>query len=433
MARLKVPTRRDIVKLALGTGAWLAGASLPGALGGCGRKRRTEPTAGAPRPRYWVLILLSGGHDTLYTTDPKVAKDVDSIVTLPTENRVTTAGELRFGPHFAPLSRWASELAILNGVQVRTVNHETGQKQFFHLKTNIVDVMPGALDVIATRRDGQPLGVAYLNLSSRIMHTPAYFGTADEFYFGKGDVFEQIAHARPDELGTAAKVLRRQAADLGPSSAGWREAEQTAIYLREVADFFERAAAVPPLVSASRSTDYVTQSMAETLDRALWLIEHDLCCGVVLDVGLLGWDTHIRNESKQSEMNGSFAKFFDEYMADLHVRKNSHGVLAQQTLTVVGSELGRFPHQNDMLGKDHLPQTSFLFAGPGIRAGKSFGRTGRRMEGLPIAYANGDPVDAGRVPFLDDVGTTLLHLAGVDPERHGYGGRVCEFLLDKTT
>lgn len=421
-----MPRRRDILKLALGTGAWLAGT----ALAGCGSKRRAPPVVETPRPRYWVQILLSGGHDTLYTTDPKLAADVDAIVTLPAENRVTPAGALRLGPHFAPLARWGSELTILNGIQVRTVNHDTGQKQFFHLKTNITDAMPSALDVIATRRAGQPLGVAYINLSTRIMHSPAYFGTADQFYFGKGDVFEQVARARPDELATLAKVLRRQAGDVGRSGAGWREAEQTAAYLKEVADFFERAAEVPPLVSAERSTDYVAQSMAESLERALWLIEHDLCCGVVLDLGLLGWDTHIRNESKQGEMNGYFAKFFDEYMAELHARKNRHGVLAAQTVTIVGSELGRFPHQNDMLGKDHLPQTSFLLAGPGLRPGKVFGRTGRRMEGLPIAYRTGEPAEAGRVPLVDDVGATLLHLAGLDPERYGYRGKVCEFLLD---
>jgi hypothetical protein len=424
-----VPTRRDIVKLALGTGAWLAGTSL-----GCGRKRQPEPAVVADaKPRYWVLILMSGGHDTLYTTDPKIAPEVDPIVTLPSENQVISAGGLRLGPHFAPLSRWGSELTVLNGVQVRTVNHDTGQKQFFHLKTNIVDVMPSALDVIATRRDGQPLGVAYINLSSRTMHSPAYFGTADEFYFGKGDVFEQVSRASPDELHTLAKVYRRQAADIARSGPGWRAAEQTAIYMNEAADFFEQAGTVPAMVQTARSTDYVTQSMAESLDRALWLIEHDLCSGVVLDLGLMGWDTHIRNESKQAEMNGNFANFFDDYLAELHGRKNRHGVLAQRTVTVVGSELGRFPHQNDMLGKDHLPQTSFMFAGPGIRPGRSFGRTGKRMEGLPISYRNGDPIDAGRVPFLDDVGATMLHLAGMDPERYGYSGKVCEFLLSSTS
>jgi hypothetical protein len=424
-----VPTRRDIVKLALGTGAWLAGASL-----GCGsKKRREQPTASAVHPRYWVLMLLSGGHDTLYTTDPKLPQDVDAMVTLPAENRIVPAGELRFGPHFAPLARWAPQLTVMNGVQVRTVNHETGQKQFLHLKTNIADVMPSALDLIATRRSGQPLGVAYLNLSSRFMHSPAYFGTADQFFYGKGDVFDEVARARPDELASLAKVLRRRAGDLARSGPGWREAEQTSIYLGEVASFFERVATVPPLVSPERSTDYVAQSMAESLDRALWLIEHDLCCGVVLDLGLLGWDTHIRNESKQGEMNGHFAQFFDEYMAELHERKNGHGLLAERTVTLVGSELGRFPRQNDMLGKDHLPQTSFLLAGPGLRRGRSFGKTGRRMEGLPIAYGSGDPAAAGRVPVLDDVGATMLHLAGLDPERYGYSGQVCRFLLDGAT
>ena len=417
------------MKLALGTGAWLAGASL-----GCSGKRRPErTTADSIRPRYWVLILLSGGHDTLYTTDPKAEKDVDSIVTLPTENKVVTAGELRFGPHFAPLSRWASELTVLNGVQVRTVNHDTGQKQFFHLKTNIVEAMPSALDIIATRRNGQPLGVAYINLSSRIMHSPAYFGTADQFFYGKGDVFEQISRARPEELAALAKTPRHQAGNIGRSGAGWREAQQTAVYLREVADFFEHVAKVPTLLASERSTDYVAQSMSESLDRALWLIEHDLCSGVVLDLGVFGWDTHIRNETKQAEMNGNFAKFFDDYLTDLHARKNRHGSLAQQTVTIVGSELGRFPRQNEMLGKDHLPQTSFVFAGPGIRPGKSFGRTGRRMEGLPISYANGDLAEAGRVPFLDDIGATMLHLAGLDPERYGHSGRVCEFLLSGTS
>ena len=420
-------SRRDFLKLALGTSAWLAS--------GCKRTSSTPPAPpvkDAARPRYWVLALLSGGHDTLYTTDPKTAADVDSIVTLPSDNRIVPAGDLSLGPHFAGLSRWGKDLTVLNGVQVRTVNHDTGQKQFFHLKTNVSEAMPSALDLIASRRDGQPLGVAYLNLSSRIMHSPAHFGTADRFYFGQGDVFEHVAQAKPAELVEATKVLREHAARVGRSAPGWREADQTATYYREVADFFERAAKVPPLLPAEQSTDYVAQSMAESFERAVWLLEHDLCCGVVLDLGLLGWDTHIRNEAKQAEMSTAFAKFFDGYLGQLRARKNAHGVLADQTMTIVGSELGRFPRQNDMLGKDHLPQTSFVLAGPGLRHGRAFGKTGRQMEGLPISYANGDLAAAGRIPFLDDVGATMLHIAGLDPERYGYRGQVCDFLLDKS-
>jgi hypothetical protein len=314
-----VTTRRDVLKLALGTSVWMAA--------GCPRPRPV-----ATGPRYWILMMLSGGHDTLYTTDPKTADEVDDLVTLPNENTIARAGDLRFGAHFAKLERWASRLAVLNGVQVRTANHETGQAQFVHLKTNVAERMPTALDAIAMHRGDQPLGVVYLNLFHRVMHSPAYIGTADRFYYGEGDLFEYAARARPDELVELARTLRRQAANAGGTRAG----EQTAIYAREVADYFERVATVPALELRERSTDYVTQSMAESLERALWLIEHDLCCGIVIDLGLLGWDTHIRNDSKQHEMNGNFATFFDEYLAALDARSNRHGTLASRTVTVVG-------------------------------------------------------------------------------------------------
>lgn len=408
--------------------AFGAGASLLAA--GCGHATRRSPR---PDARYFVLVLMSGGHDTLYTTDPKQRHEVDALVSLPAENTIATGGDIKFGPHFASLARWSSDLAVLNGVQVRTVNHETGQRQFLQMKTNVAETMPSVLDVIATRRDGQPLGVAYLNASSRIAYSPAYFGTADAFYYGPGNVFDQLATAKPDELRALARTMHQRSETLARKSAGWREAQQTSLYLREVGDFFEHAAVAPPFKRNERSTDYVAQSMAEAFDRALWLIENDLCCGVVVDIGLLGWDTHILNESRQAEMNGSFAQFFDDYLANLNDRRNAFGLLADRTVTVVGSELGRFPHQNTMLGKDHLPQTSFLLAGPGFRKGASYGHTGRRLEGVPVSYTDGARVEAGRVPLLDDVGATLLHLAGLDPERHGNNGRVMKFLLDRPT
>lgn len=418
-----MPSRRDFVKLGLGG---LGGLLLTG----CHRGEvKREPRA---HPRYWVQILLSGGHDTVFTTDPKLPSDVDSMVTLPKDQPLpASSAGIRFGSHFAPLAPWASTLSVLNGVQVRTVNHETGQKQFFHLKTDITGSRPTVLDIIASQRQGQPLGVASLNVESRNMHSPSYFGTADAFYFGKGDVFQQIAQASADELHTLAKVLRRQAGAVRPGAS--TAVNQTAAYYREVADFYERVADVPPVTSPQRSTDYVTQLMVESLDRAAWLIEHDLACGVIVDLGVLGWDTHIQNEPKQAEMNGNFARFFNEFLTTLTTRKNQHGVLADNTIVLVGSELGRFPHQNVMRGKDHLPQTSFLLMGPGLRRGQSFGRTGRRMEGLPISYANGDPAASGRVPLLDDLGATMLYLAGFDPEVYGYDGRVCSFLLDRTS
>jgi uncharacterized protein (DUF1501 family) len=411
------------LKLALGAGAFLAG---------CREKPRATPPLGKTKrqTRYWITILMSGGVDALYTMDPKRAADVEGTVTLPSDNTIVEGG-LPLGPHYAPLARWSRDLTIINGVQIRTVNHDTAQRQFVHLKTNIADGMPSLLDVIGLHRDGQPLNTAYLNLSASVLHSPAYFGTADRFYFGKTDIFDQITQQSPEDLATLAKVLRVQATEIGRHH-GWTEAEQTASYYNEVAAFLDKAARVPPLQPEQRSTDYVAQAMADSFERALWLVENDLCSGVVIDCGLLGWDTHLRNESKQAEMNGYFVRYFDELMNELRARKNAHGVLADRTALIVGSELGRFPKQNDMLGKDHMPQTSLMLSVPGLVRGKAFGRTGRMTEGQSISYQTGDLAAAGRVPVLDDLGATILKVAGVEPERYGYRGEVCTFMLDGT-
>jgi uncharacterized protein (DUF1501 family) len=427
---MRGPSRRDLLRAGLGASvAGLLGAALPSL--GCRRKVSPEEVVArrpsAKGPRYYIQILLSGGHDTLYTTDPKTPAQVDPHVALPAQNKVVTHGDLRLGPQFAKLERFAGRLAVVNGVQTRTVNHDTGFNQYFRLATNVNAATPTVLDILGARRDDIPLGATYLNLSNRTMHSPRFIGTADPFYLGKDDLFGQIAAAEPEELDALARLLRR---DAGAFVGDAPEAATTAAYARDVAAFFERAAKVSPLEPFQRSSDYVAQAMSDAMARALWLIENDLTRGVIVDVGLLGWDTHQRNEIKQTEMNGNFVACFADLLSDLATRSNAHGVLAEQTLVVVGSELGRFPQLNDMLGKDHLPQTSFIFAGPGVRAGRTFGATSERLEGLPISYATGEPDPAGRIPVLDDIGATLLHHAGLDPERYGYSGEPLGFLFE---
>jgi hypothetical protein len=84
---------------------------------------------------------------------------------------------------------------------------------------------------------------------------------------------------------------------------------------------------------------------------------------------------------------------------------------------------------NSNLGKDHFPESSFLFYGSGIAAGRAFVPTGRRMEGLAVSAKTGLPGDAGAEHLvLDDIGTTLLHIHGLRPDTYGYRGRRLNFL-----
>ncbi|HTE55044.1 MAG TPA: DUF1501 domain-containing protein [Kofleriaceae bacterium] len=427
-------SRRDFIRLAAGTTAWLL---LDGV--GCGRStsgrknsKDADTSVKAQRPRYFVQLLLSGGHDTVYTTDPKTRGEVRGDIDLPQKNQIVDSGKLRLGAHFAPLARYADRLSFLNGVQVGTANHETGLKQFVRLKTNVSERMPGVLDIIGRqRRQDQPIAAIHLNMFHRVLHTPSFFGNPDRFYYGERTIWEAMAEADKDQLASMASVMKRESASLRRRGALSREGQVTAEHLDDVAAFFTRMTQVEPFVPTQVADDYVAQSMAESMQRTVWLLENDLTCGVLIDVGLLGWDTHQRNDARQSDMNGNFVKHFSWFLDALGSRKNQHGVLADTTAVVGGSDLGRFPRLNDMLGKDHLPQTAFFFSGPGIAAGQVFGQTGTEMEARPISLSTGRVPQrgGGREIILDDVGTTLMVLAGLDPQRYGYTGAVLDFLL----
>jgi hypothetical protein len=435
--RARMGSRRDFMRLAAGTAAWLMAGGVGCGRGSAGRKNGKDPdtSVNARRPRYYVQLLLSGGHDPVYTTDPKTRGEVRGDIDLPRDNKIVEAGGVRLGPSFAPLGRLADRLAFVNGVQVGTANHETGLKQFVRLKTNVAERMPGALDIIGRqRRQEQPVGSIHLGLLHRVQHTPSYLGAPDRFYYGERTIWDAMAEATPEELAELAAVLQGQARGVRKrlGTALSREGEATVEHLDEAAALLSRVSQVPPFEPSQRAEeDYSGSAMAEGLQRAVWLLENDLTCCVFVDMGLLGWDTHQRNAARQIEMNGQFVRHFAWFLDALAARKNQHGNLAEQTAVIAGSDLGRFPRLNDMLGKDHLPQTAYFFSGPGIAAGRVFGQTGGEMEAHPISLSSGRTPGraAGREIILDDIGATMMVLAGLDPQRYGYGGAVLDFLL----
>src|SRR5262245_8850079 len=109
-------TRRDWLRLGL---AGLTSLGL-----GCAKR---EAKRRASRPRYVVTILLSGGMDSIWTTDPRERSEIEDGVDLPyPPAAIVEAGALRLGPHLAPLAPVARRLNVLNGVQVATANHNWG-------------------------------------------------------------------------------------------------------------------------------------------------------------------------------------------------------------------------------------------------------------------------------------------------------------------
>jgi len=403
---------------------------LTGVLAGllCAPATRLMRRAGAvptkQRPRYLVIFQLSGGPDSILTLDPKSAGDIESWVDNPMPRDNVTSGPVPLGALYAPLARWAPQMAVVHGVRVESVNHPAGSWQLVRMRRRVNQVVPGILDIVAHNHDRQPLGALSVgDLTDRVF-TPNW--TVDGFVFVPGQPsyhqgFDAFESMDPDDVKLLAHAMHEHA------SAPSLLASDRDAYAR-LASYLDRL----PTLSKFAAEDWKPAKpfvpAADGMQRVLWALENDLVPGAFVTVTRNEWDTHFNGLKRQVDTTQGFLPLFQRFLDQLHARRNTYGLLADNTTIVVAGELGRYPRVNSDKGKDHFPEISMLFMGAGIRTGQVIGQTGKDMLGVPLDPATGK-LAGTRHLVLDDVGTTLLHLFGIDPTRYGYFGRPIEPLL----
>ena len=410
--------RRQLLRL--GLASWGLSALPRTALG--------APARTSKGPRNIVVLMLRGGVDGVYAFDPKERSEVAAGVDVPySPDHITEAGGLLLGPHYNALKPFASDFAVVKGLQVKTANHESGSLQMLRLKTAASRRTPGILDIIGADRDDRPLGCVTLGNTSSFEYAPAAFGGPT--YSANNTLLDHLDAAGPDDFALLSRVYAQHAERV----AGWSDSgarDRSAEHLRQVQALFARMPSVPAYEEADWQQAGTGAKLAADFQRTLWLLENDLARGVYMKV-YLNWDSHFDNARKQRGASGTFVPVFKRFLRELRTRRNAHGSLHEQTLVVAGSELARFPVLNGNNGKDHFPETTVLLSGAGVNTGKNgavYGQTGKLMEGLRVSLDTGRPDDTGTHLVLDDLGTTLLHLCGFDPERYGYRGRHLRFL-----
>lgn len=423
----------------------LGGILASAALGACGRRAPPSPARServvAPRPRALVVILLRGGLDAVLSTDPKRSTEVDASVDVPygPGDIFETNGQ-RFGPHLAPMASALGSFAIINNVHVGTVRHETGEPQINRLRTKVTEHVPTAADVVGWYREGPPLGAVALGGRMINPFSPGMLEcTTRRIQSAEDqDLCDLMLALPPDELQRSAAALDHLVATSGDSPDVVRHSRDMAAFMRKLATVprFQEEPWAPETDPDGRLFFGVprTRFIQRDFQKTLWMLEHELVSCVNLGCRELEWDSHIENLSWQTKMNAAFFPLLARFMQELGRRRNRHGTLAEQTMIVMGSELGRNPRLNDHKGKDHFPEMPLFFAGPNVKTngtrGAVHGATGRRMEALPLALETGRPDARGTVVGLDDVGATVLSAFGIPPLAHGYTGRVLPFLVD---
>lgn len=137
---------------------------------------------------------------------------------------------------------------------------------------------------------------------------------------------------------------------------------------------------------------------------------------VTLSFSYYSWDTHIANDLYQSL---NFEMLFTG-LGDLMDRLRATpgelgGTLADETMVVVLSEMGRTPQLNAGEGKDHWPYTSVLFCGPGITGNRVVGGFDSLYYGELVDPTTGEVTDTGSQLSSSALGATLLELCDIDP------------------
>jgi uncharacterized protein (DUF1501 family) len=278
----------------------------------------------------------------------------------------------------------------------------------------------------ANRRE-EAVGAINIGATQPTAFSPSYLGEPSEFIFGsRPGFFKHLDAADPDDLRQLATVLEREAGAAGRATAAQRT---TATHAHDMATFFRRVAAAPRFaVDAWGHPEEGDYGAATDLQRALWLFENKLARCVTVTLGKQSFDSHYFNTLNQEDATGYLAFVLDKLFGALERRSVDGRSLASQTVVMVSSEIGRFPQLNHGQGKDHFPQAPYLFYGEVFATGVAFGATGRDMAALPVTLATGRPTKGGHVLRVDDIGSTLLALDGIDPELHGYTGARLRFL-----
>ena len=134
------------------------------------------------------------------------------------------------------------------------------------------------------------------------------------------------------------------------------------------------------------------------------------------------WDTHATNDELQSPLwEGLFKGLLAIFDTMESLPGADGGTLADETVVVVLSEMGRTPQLNPLSGKDHWPYTSVLMAGPGLDGSRVIGGFDESWYGRTVDPATGELDDGGQILSSEAVGATLLALGDVDPDGYVSG------------
>lgn len=420
--------RRHLLKI--GAAGVTAGALPLTSMG-----QSTDETAGTPRARSVVLVLLSGGPSQLDTLDPK--PDAPKEIRGDFSAISTTVPGIAVCEHLPLLAARMEHWAIVRSMAHREHNHLlathialTGRPTPIPRGGSDLDRVESrydfpnfasALDFVKPRRDGIPNGVS---LPNYLIEGPLTWPGQHAGFLGTRHDPWQINHdpndpdfkvdslSLPLDMSGQRLVSRRELLDELNRGNSLLTADSRA------RDLLEQQEVAFSLLTSARVAEAfrIDKEDSECRDRygrnkfgqSLLLSRRMIEAGVPMVQATMGivqtWDTHVDNWGR---LRNTLLPQLDQGLAALMDDLSSSGLLSE-TMVIVMGEFGRTPRVSTLPGqsipgRDHWAHAySALFAGAGILGGQVIGESDEIA-----AY----PVSRSWSPA--DVGTTIFDTLGI--------------------
>ena len=348
---------------------------------------------------FLVHVEAGGGWDTTLMCDPKGRLHADEAN--PT-NRTYHRDDIRSPNAPSPLTwaptqyndtffgRYYDRLLVLNGIDLGTVNHATGRR---YMGSGAVRFNTPSLGALLAASLAPTLGLTYwsaggydvtdsLVVRSRVANadgladltTPNQFPThfnEELLYQPEGDFNLAMGLVR-------ARAQRRAAASRLP---------QLQEGLRNYARSHSPGQGLDQMRQFLPDLNGLQSSVARQVALALAGYQAGLTCAMSAG-GPWSFDTHSDNDDQSAAALTLFYSAIDEawrYIEDQG--------MADRTLLLMTSELGRTPAYNSGEGKDHWPITTAMLMGTGIRGNRVIGGSTHAQQGRLVNPATLEVVD----------------------------------------
>jgi hypothetical protein len=382
---------------------------------------RTARAATASDTRF-VFVFAPGGWDPTRVfadgfDNPAVSMDAGA--------ERGTAGNIGFVDHpdrpsvRTFLDAWHARTVVLNGLMVRSIAHEICT--MIAMTGTTSGLTPDWPAILADRaRDRFTLPHLVLggpsfpgDLGVAVARTGAS-GQLENLLSGRSRRMADIVTGGPNAPAESLldRYLARRA---GARAAGARSAVDRAL-AEQFTVAVDHAAELKDLrwvMDFTGGADVADQAQVAVDALSLGVSR---CVTLSSGGGVLGWDSHTANDDTQSPLwETLFAGLGQLLQALAATPGTTEATLADETVVVVLSEMGRTPALNAFDGKDHWPYTSAMLVGPNLVGDRVVGGFDTNWYGRSIDPVTAEADPDGQILSAESLGATLLALADIDP------------------